>query len=325
MNIDLHCDLLSYFLFPHEGKKEDLGCSIPYLLEGEVGLQVMAIYSATEKGSVAFARKQIAHFKKLLEHPSLYRFEPTASNDLQKGRLGIITSIENASCFCEEDESLDSGFQQLEYLIQETGAPMYIGITHHSENRFGGGNNTTIGLKDDGRSLLEFLNGKRIAIDLAHTSDRLAYDLIDYIDKKGLDIPVIASHSNSRVVYANSRNLPDELAQEVIKRNGLIGLNFIKDYINKEQPQELYTHVEYLLRLGAKDQLCFGADFFFDKAHPDKSRYPFFFEEYQNALAYNTINEEVGSRFGAEQAEKISHKNALAFFKRLHFNQPTQA
>ncbi|MHA3047828.1 hypothetical protein JSO59_010800 [Riemerella anatipestifer] len=33
-------------------------------------------------------------------------------------------------------------------------------------------------------------------------------------------------------MYENNRNLPDELMLEIIKRKGLIGLNFIKDYID---------------------------------------------------------------------------------------------
>ena len=66
--------------------------------------------------------------------------------------MGVIASLENASNFCEEDMDLDEGFKNLEKIIENTKGIFYIGITHHHENRFGGGNFSEAGLKDDGKS-----------------------------------------------------------------------------------------------------------------------------------------------------------------------------
>ncbi len=71
-------------------------------------------------------------------------------------------------------------------------------MTHHGENRFGGGNSTGIGLKKDGEALLEYISEKKIAIDLSHTSDALAGDILNYIVKNKLGLSVLASHSNFR-------------------------------------------------------------------------------------------------------------------------------
>ena len=49
--IDLHCDLLAHMLNmskPDPFKREGIGCSFPDLAEGNVKLQVMAIFTATE-------------------------------------------------------------------------------------------------------------------------------------------------------------------------------------------------------------------------------------------------------------------------------------
>ena len=70
----------------------------------------------------------------------------------------------------------------------------------NQENRFGGGNASDVGLKREGELFLEYLGGKGVAIDLAHPSDALAHDILNYIDKKSLKVTPIASHSNFRVI-----------------------------------------------------------------------------------------------------------------------------
>ncbi|NIF05887.1 peptidase [Chryseobacterium sp. Tr-659] len=320
LNIDLHCDLLHYLLGSNSTiDDKEIGCSLPYLKEGNVMLQVMAIYAGTGTGSTAEGKKQSQLFSDLIKNENFFFFDgDDYKNEENKNKVGVIASIENGSAFCDETESLDSGFKNLETIIENTQKVFYIGLTHHTENRFGGGNNSEAGLKDDGKVLIDYIADRKIAIDLAHTSDQLAYDIFNYIDQRNFSIPVLASHSNYRTVCKNKRNLPDELAKEVINRNGLIGLNFIKDYVDFEHPERLYEHIQYGLDLGAEDNIAYGADYFYWKDHPDKSRHPFFFPEHSNASVYPAINDEIEKRFSTEIVEKISHNNALNFIERIY-------
>ena len=315
VNLDLHCDLTAYLLQPNSSPTEDVRCSVDKLFAGNVKMQVMAFYSATEKGSVDEVKEQLKHYRNLLNLPGVYEFSPDKA-ELKDG-LGIIAAVENASGLCEEDQPVEDAFKNLDWLISQAKI-MYVGLTHHLENRFGGGNFTQAGLKDDGKRLIEFLDGRKIAIDLSHTSDQLAYGILNFIDQHHLDIPVLASHSNMRAVFDHNRNLPDELVTEIVNRGGLIGLNFVKYFINPENPSEIYRHIEHALKLGAEDHLCFGADFFDDKSHPEQDRYPFFFPEFGDSTAYSTINSRISELFSNEMKEKISHRNALSYFKRLH-------
>ncbi|WP_284459868.1 membrane dipeptidase [Chryseobacterium sp.] len=320
INIDLHCDLL-YYLLNSDVSLDDkeIGCSLPYLKQGNVKLQVMAIYAGTGEGSTGYGLQQSQLFSELIKNENFFLFnDDNYQSSENKDRVGVIASIENASAFCDENESLDSGFRKLENIIQNTQKVFYIGITHHLENRFGGGNSAEAGLKDDGKVLIDYIADRKIAIDLAHTSDQLAYDIFTYIDQKNYSIPILASHSNYRSVYKNNRNLPDELAKEVIRRKGLIGLNFIKDYVDLEQPERLYEHIQYGLVLGGADSIAYGADYFYWKDHPDTPRHPFFFPEHSNASVYPSINKEIEERFSAELVEKISHKNALQFIENMY-------
>lgn len=320
INIDLHCDLLYYLLNSNVSLDDkEIGCSLPYLKQGNVKLQVMAIYAGTGEGSTGYGLQQSQLFSELIKNENFFLFnDDNYQSSENKDRVGVIASIENASAFCDENESLDSGFRKLENIIQNTQKVFYIGITHHLENRFGGGNNAEAGLKDDGKVLIDYIADRKIAIDLAHTSDQLAYDIFTYIDQKNYSIPILASHSNYRSVYKNNRNLPDELAKEVIRRKGLIGLNFIKDYVDLEEPERLYEHIQYGLDLGGADSIAYGADYFYWKDHPDTPRHPFFFPEHSNASVYPSINKEIEERFSAELVEKISHKNALQFIENMY-------
>ncbi len=212
---------------------------------------------------------------------------------------------------------LKKGLENLETIIDNVGNLFYIGLTHHLENRFGGGNYSKAGLKNDGKALIDFLDNKNIAIDFSHTSDALAYDMLNYISQQNLNIPILASHSNYRSIFDHPRNLPDDIAQEIIKQQGLIGLNFVRAFVNDDHPEVLYEHLNHGLELGGENAVAYGADFFFTKSHPDKSRIPFYHQEHQNSGAYVAMNDEIQNMFGTEICENVSHKNAIEFLKRL--------
>lgn len=319
--IDLHCDLLSYLTRPNSSiyNTEDMGCAVPFLKEGNVKLQIMAIFAPVENNSYEFGLKQSEIFKNLNEEENeLYRFGKQHLETFQTNEnIGMLASVESGSAFCDESMPLKEGFANLERIIENVGSIMYISFTHHAENRFGGGNYSTAGLKNEGKALIDYLHNRKIAIDFSHTSDALAYDILEYITKENISVPIIASHSNYRPVFDHPRNLPDDIATEIIHRKGLIGLNFVRAFVNPEKVEALEEHVAHGLGLGAENAICYGADYFFTKDNPDKSRIPFYFKEHGNAGCYPEINKVFEKQFGAEKTGKISSQNALEFLKRL--------
>ena len=290
--IDLHCDLLFYLLDPKSDPNNlEIGCAIPHLKQGNVKLQVMAIFAPTQKDSHKLGIQQAEIFRDLkINNTDLKALDKNEISDIVDAEnIAMLASIENASAFCDEEISLEAGLMNFEKIRNDAGQILYMGLTHHAENRFGGGNYTSIGLKEDGKILLDYLNNERIAVDLSHTSDALAHDILNYISNKSLDIPIIASHSNYRAVFDHPRNLPEEIAKEIIQRQGLIGINFLRAFMNNENPSALFDHIEYALKIGAQNAISFGADYFYHQDHPDKSRIPFFFQEYENASCYQEV------------------------------------
>ncbi|NEM96618.1 peptidase [Pontibacter sp. BT327] len=322
--IDLHCDLLVY-LTDVPGAMQDnideIGCALPSLTQGNVKLQVMAIYCPTKAGSTVYSKKQSEAYKLLAEADNCLtpvKNIQELQQALKADTTGMVAAIENASGFCEEDEPLEDGFKKLEKIIEDTGQLLYISMTHSLANRFGGGNATTQGITRDGKMLLDYMHGRRIAIDMSHTSDALAFDILEHIDKEKLDVPVIASHSNFRALWQHERNLPDELVQEIIRRQGLIGVNFLRSFLNTDNPDAILDHIAYGFANGAENNICFGADYFYTADEKDASRLPFYFPDLLHAgVSYSYILNRLRERLNVNQLEQLAYRNALQFVERI--------
>jgi membrane dipeptidase len=322
--VDLHCDLLSYLAQYPDGSPndtEEIGCAIPFLQQGNVCLQIMAIYTPTNTESTKLFDLQCIAYHKLLKHYKSYFYQPEPGQldevSYQSDKTATILAVENGSGLCLETDPLEKGLQRLQQLLDDYHNVLYISLTHHDENRFGGGNKATAGLKDDGKTLLEFISGKKIAVDLAHTSDALAYELVDYIHNKGLDIPLIASHSNFRAVCQHNRNLPDDLVAEIAHNNGLIGMNLLRPYIHPDNPDVLIDHIQYGVRKDAGHCLAMGADYFATREYGNTHGVPFFYDEHKDASCYPHILGQLEGKLETKDIKGLAYENAIRFMKDL--------
>jgi len=306
---NFHCDLLWYLSADPSRSAYDpeSRTSIPFFRQGGVVLETLAIYEKTKKGSRESGEKQFLVFKELHK-----KYPDAFGKDIH-----VILAVENASTFCDEEEPLDKGIERLQRWLKEAGRIAYISMTWNDENRFGGGNATKIGLKKDGEKLLQWMSGKKIAIDLSHTSDVLAHDILNFISKHKLQITPIASHSNFREVANVPRNLPDEIAKEIVRRGGLIGLNFVRRFLGSDGVEDLIRQVEHARNIDAISHLCFGADFFDDRDTPKELDHlrPFFHTGYDNSSCYPKVIELLLQEFSEGQVAKIAHDNLAKFYE----------
>jgi len=322
--IDTHCDILSYLaktLNASPEKSEDIACAIPLLQKGKVKMQICAIYTDVKPGSMDLAIRQAFKYREMLLTHSQKLVQADAeflkSIDLNS-KIGMVAAIENAAGLADEKAPIQKAYEQLDKLILMTGRIAYISLTHHTENRFGGGNYTEgIGLKEDGKRILDYICGKKIAIDLSHTSDLLAEGILSHIDKHNLHIPVIASHSNFRSKWNHRRNLSDDFAKEIIRRGGIIGINFLRAFLDNEKPERIFDHILHGFEIGAEEQMCFGADFFYTKDFPDPSRHPFYFPIVEDASKYPSILEKLAQHLSTNQLQKLAYKNCQYFFGKV--------
>ena len=321
---DLHCDLL-FYLARVEGSTindlEDIGVTLPYLKEGHVKHQIMAVFTPTGPGSVETAELELEKYRELLEHDEFYNVysKSQVAEISNSEQIAVTLALESASTLASEDEPLRNAFKRLDKIIEEFKHIFYISFTHHTENRFGGGNySNNVGLKEDGKSLLEYMDGKGIAADLSHASDNLAYGIFNHIEAKNLDVPVIASHSNFRELTDHVRNLPPDLIDKVLAAEGLIGMNFLRLYLHDSDPNMLGEHIRFgLNNKKIAPYLAFGADFFHRKGHPDPTRHPLFFKEHEDAGKYPTILQGLAEDgISKDQLEALSYRNVCAYMER---------
>jgi membrane dipeptidase len=324
--VDLHCDLLSYLQGNPEHTPYDLAvrCSISQLHAGPVRLQTLAVFAETGTGSVQKGIEQVKIYQNL---PEDYPEDFISFYDLKEGeffysnKVATLLAFEGASTFCEEDEPLEQGLARLTGFIEQAGRPLYISLTWNMENRFGGGAHTTVGLKEDGKRLLNFLHQKKIALDLSHASDILAHDILNYLSKNQLDIPVMASHSNCRAVTDIPRNLPDELIREILSRRGLIGLNFYRPFVGSHAEEGFIKHLTHLWELGGQEQTAFGADFFYEEDLPIAYRHDqeMFFSDYGDSSCYNRLLDLLSLRLEADQRilKGLAYRNFFTFLQTI--------
>ncbi|MDR7128436.1 microsomal dipeptidase-like Zn-dependent dipeptidase [Algoriphagus sp. 4150] len=322
--IDMHCDLLSYLAripgaTPYE--KGEIACAIPWLQAGNVRMQILAIYTDVKSESMDMAMRQAQIFSDLLaKHDSDIAFTDAdfLLNWEKQNRIGVMAAIENAAGLGNEEASWEEIYSQFDGILAKVNKLAYIGLTHHTENRFGGGNYTEgIGLKDDGKKLLDYISGKNIPIDFSHTSDLLAEGILDHIDRQNLKIPVIASHSNFREIYTHPRNLTDEFAKEIIHRGGIIGVNFLRAFLDPEVPERLFDHIFHGFQIGGAESICFGADYFYTKDFEDASRHPFYFPLVENAGKYPSLIESLEDKLSEDQLINLSYRNSLEFYRKI--------
>lgn len=166
---------------------------------------------------------------------------------------GAVFTVENASVLAGDINNIE--------LFKDYGVRI-VTLTWNGRNELGAGAmvSHSNGITKFGIEVIRRLEANNIIVDVSHASDRLFYDIVKYSEK-----PLIATHSNSRAVTNHKRNLTDEQFCIIKRRNGLVGLNFHRDFLNEDKLKasktDILRHAEHFLSLGGEDNLAIGADF----------------------------------------------------------------
>ena len=98
----------------------------------------------------------------------------------------------------------------------------------NEKNPLTGSHKTGGGLTDQGREFVKEAQRLGMLIDVSHISDEGFWDIMDITNA-----PVIATHSNSRSVWGESRNLTDDMFRAIVKTGGLAGFNMCAEFIGE--------------------------------------------------------------------------------------------
>ncbi len=115
------------------------------------------------------------------------------------------------------------------------------------------------GLTPFGVQLIEEAERLGIFIDISHLNDEGFWDVMDIADK-----PVIASHSNCRALSDSMRNLTDEQIKAVAEKGGVIGMNSVNIFNNRDKKKvtasDMADHVEHIATIAGIEHVGIGFD-----------------------------------------------------------------
>ena len=99
------------------------------------------------------------------------------------------------------------------------------------------------GLSIFGIQVVQEMNRLGMMIDVSHVSDQSFYDVL-----KLSKVPVIASHSCSRALCDNPRNLTDDMLRALSANNGVVQMCILSDYVKKPLPNPVRDSIRLAIR-----------------------------------------------------------------------------
>lgn len=127
----------------------------------------------------------------------------------------------------------------------------------NEKNCLTGSHMTGGGLTKRGREYIKECQRLGIIVDVSHISDEAFWQIMDMTEK-----PVIASHSNSRSVWGESRNLTDDMFKSICQSGGVAGFNMCAEFIGEDPDLDTACdHVLHFLELDPEGtHIALGGD-----------------------------------------------------------------
>lgn len=263
--IDMHCDTLlraenkdHSFLFDGDGM-----VSFQKMRQAGQMAQFFAVFFPPRitDDETFYAQRKNALFEQLRAHGDVIAQAKNYDDIIQNAsqhKLSAVLTI-------EDGRIVNGSFERLRHLYDD--GVRAIALTWNGENCFGAPNSADAvlmqkGLTDFGKEAIAEMNRLGIIVDVSHLSDGGFADVVALSHK-----PFVATHSNCRALCNHQRNLTDTMIRQLAEKGGVVGLNFLPDFIvQKDCSQEalleaMVQHVLHGIAVGGEDCIALGTDF----------------------------------------------------------------
>jgi membrane dipeptidase len=246
VTVDTHCDTAMMLLRENWNPAERHNPALPFsgkidlprMKEGGLDAEFFAAFVAqgprTEDGYAQARRKAeelIKAVKKMVENNGQLiglGYSPEDAYSFKKqGKLTAFLGIENGYAI-GRDLNLIKYFYDL--------GVRYITLCHTSDNDICDSSTDRQepedkGLSEFGKQVVRECNRIGMIIDISHASDKTFYDVLS-LSKA----PIIASHSCTRALSDNPRNLTDDMIRALARKGGVIQICFLSAYVKTPKP-----------------------------------------------------------------------------------------
>ena len=198
-----------------------------------------------------FERELSVLLREINDNQDLIR-QAFSADDIQdnqaNGLMSAILTIEGPAGF-GYDPALLENLWQIGFRISNLG--------WNEKNSLTGSHKTGEGLTDLGKEYVKEAQRLGMVVDVSHISDQGFWDIMDITAA-----PVIATHSNSRAVCNNSRNLTDDMFRAICQTGGVAGINMGAPFVGENATLDtVCDHIFHYLELDTTGKhIALGGD-----------------------------------------------------------------
>ena len=232
--IDFHNDYVYqvYYRNANFGKRDNFTQSgLPRLIEGGVDVQIFAVWIVQNeiKRANKFAKEQIARIKNFeTEYPEQFELAKSYDDIIRINKSGKLCGLMGI----EDGAPIENDIDEIN-TFYDLGI-RYIGLTWNHSNKIGTSardesQSGTGGLTKYGIEVVKRMDELGMLIDVSHMGENAFWDVIN--NSKN---PIIASHSNCYALNPHFRNLNDDQIKAIAKSGGIIGMNFLDEFIEQD-------------------------------------------------------------------------------------------
>jgi membrane dipeptidase len=203
--------------------------SIPWLREGQVGLQLWSAYVSMNlppEEAVRQTFEQVELLRTMFRrHPETFAFVTTADEAeaaFRAGRIASFIALEGAHQVADDIATLRRAHAAgVRAMTLTHSRPSLLFDSATAEPRHNG-------IAPAARAMIAEMNRLGILVDLSHVSPAVMHQVLDIARA-----PVIFSHSSARAVTDHPRNVPDDVLRRMAENGGIVMVTFVPAFVNQ--------------------------------------------------------------------------------------------